>query len=143
MGLVVVESQQFGRPEVEHLADDLGADGAARPGDQDPFAGQQLGDLAQVGGDRLAGEQVGQFQIADVLERAAGTQHVAQVGDDPEPDVDRHAPVDQISQVIVGERGGNDHLVDSEHFHDGRHVDQSAEYREAGQAPVRRVSICR
>ena len=33
--------------------------------------------------------------------------------------------------------GGNHHLVDSEHFHDGRHLDQSAEYRETGQAPVR------
>ncbi len=100
------------------------------------------GDWAEVGRHLRAWEEVAEFEITDVLERAAGTQHVPQVGDDAEPDVDRHAPVDQISQVIVGERGGNDHLVDSEHFHDGRHLNQSAEYRETGQAPVRRVSIC-
>ena len=73
--LVAVQHDQLRGPELVQLAAELGADGAARAGHQDPLARDVLADRGHVGGHRPASEQVADAGIPDALDlRVAGEQ---------------------------------------------------------------------
>ena len=67
-GLVTVEHQQLRRVEADQLPAKLRADRAARAGDQHPLAGDVAGGGCHIGVHRLAAEQVGDVDVAQVAQ---------------------------------------------------------------------------
>ncbi len=74
-GLVVVQHDQFRWVEPVQLPAQLGADGPASAGDQDPLARELVGDRRHVGLNGTAAEQVADPGVPDALNvRPAGQQ---------------------------------------------------------------------
>ena len=59
-----------------HLAGQLGADGSAGAGDQDAPSGQVVGDVPEVGVDRMPAEDVGDVDLTDAAEVDPAADHL-------------------------------------------------------------------
>ena len=67
--VVAVEQEQARRAVLRDLAGDLAADRAAGAGDEDDGAFEVVGDVARVDGRVLAAEEVGEVEVAQVVEQ--------------------------------------------------------------------------
>ena len=142
--LVAVQHDQLRGPELVQLAAELGADGAARAGHQDPLARDVLADRGHVGGHRPAPEQVADAGIPDALDlRAAGEQFPHRrdhLRDEP-------AALGRLGEVL-DDLAGLPGDRDDQHPGPGaggdlRHLAAAAEHRNAvdPQPPLGRVVI--
>ena len=67
--VVAVEQEQAGGAVLRDLAGDLAADRTAGAGDENDRAFEVVGDVARVGGRVLAAEEVGEVEVAEVVEQ--------------------------------------------------------------------------
>ena len=84
----MVDQGQRRRLEGGHLAGQLGADRPAAPGHQDATAADQLADGVEVGVDLGAAEQVGDLDVADVLQRDLAAEQLGGRRHDAETDAE-------------------------------------------------------
>jgi hypothetical protein len=73
-GFVAIQHYQLGRPELVQLTAELGADGPAGAGHQDPLAGEAAGDRGDIGDHRPAAEQVSDLRIAHAVNACAAAE---------------------------------------------------------------------
>ncbi len=73
-GFVAVQHDQLSRPELVQLTAELGADGPASAGHQNPLAGEAAGDRGDIGYHRPAAEQVSDLRIAHAVNACAAAE---------------------------------------------------------------------
>ena len=129
--LVAVEQDQAGGTEAVHLAGKLGADGAAGAGDQDASPHQVVGDVAQVGVDRVATQHVGDVDLADAAQVDPAADHLRDRGQGEERQAGLGDLVLQCADEVAG--GGGDRQDD------GLGVQPVRRVRQRGCGPRRRA----
>ena len=122
-GLVAVQHDQFLRPEPVELAGQLGADGAAGPGDEHHLAGQVVGDLPEVRLDLGAPQQVGYVELVQVPQADAARDEVLRGGHHQRLQARLVGQLGDLAhERAVGGGDGDDDLVDAVGPGDGDHV---------------------
>ena len=142
--LVAVQHDQLRGPELVQLAAELGADGAARAGHQDPLARDVLADRGHVGGHRPASEQVGDAGIPDTLDLRAAGEQFPQRRDHLRDEPAALGRLGEILDDLAGLPGDRDDQDPGPGTGgDLRHLAAAAEHRNTvdPQAPLGRVVI--
>ncbi len=110
--LVAVEQDQPGRAVAEHLTGDLTPDRAAGAGDEDDRAPDVVADVGRVDRRVLAAEEVGQVELAQVLQQDVA-ERVGAFREDLDLRVGLQRAFDDVAQLFAGRcRGARSAAVD-------------------------------
>ena len=126
--LAVPHQHQLRRFAAEDLPAELGADGAARAGDEHALAPQHAAHRADVGAHRLAAQQVLDPHLAQLVNADAAVQQLVDAGDDARLHPCLAADAHDVTDLGAGRGGhGDDDLADlvgGDHLRDGVAVAQ-------------------
>jgi hypothetical protein len=131
--LGVVQQHQLGRREARHLARQLGADRAARTGDEDPPSPEEAADVLIGLGRRCTSQQVHEPDVAHAREREPATRRqLAHRRHGLEPHARRAARLHHLAHPAARERRvGHDRGFRSLLAQHARQVGERAEHAQA------------